>query len=191
MSDIDAVYGETESEVSAVAIRSKAASSVQSSLYRLLEGTSARGKLSWDAIWLARMSDGKDRERRGKNARDRLSRLSRPTLQLLIDACRTVRKKPGKSDEVLQMAADVESAIRALPQFQASPVSGSIAPAADFCGLCGSDVDHGPHTDMSDAEKDVVHAQTALLIAAGMDRQGAAQKAWDDISPLVKPSWPP
>ncbi len=126
MSDIDDVYGEADPVAAAGLSRSKAASSVQSSLYRLLDGTTARGKMSWDAIWLAREGEP-GRERKGKNARERLSRLARPTLQLILDACRKTRRKPGKSEEVLRMLSDVETALSSLPGFS-SPLG--VAPPA-------------------------------------------------------------
>lgn len=115
MSDIDDVYGAEDSESVTSAARGRSASSVQSSLYRFLGGSVSRsGKVAWDAVWLAREGDGGKHALRGRNARDRLSRLGVGTLRLIVDACRKLEAKPGKLPEVLAFSREVRAALSGL-----------------------------------------------------------------------------
>ena len=182
MSDIDDVYGETDPEKTAAASRSKAAASVQSSLYRYLEPLPQRGKMCWDAIWLARENEP-GREVKGRNARERLSRLSAETLKRIVSSCRKLQKKAGKADSVVALAHDVEMAVLSLlPSAHSQPsppVTGvrAVAPAdmgADYYDALDLAADHAIR---------IASRADAIVRETGCSRAAAVAQAETEVTP--------
>ncbi len=112
--DIDNAYGPISTSDAEHAARSRAANSVQTSIFaRLRSFGPRRSAISWDVIFLARAGDGPTRAAKAGAARLRLASLDVTTLTTIREAARGARKAARDIDAVC-MADDAISALSAL-----------------------------------------------------------------------------